>query len=64
MEQMVASRGFIGFLKASAKERTNIDEAVLTLVNYIHRNNIEPAEGPESVPIDPTDKKPRWKCCK
>jgi GTPase SAR1 family protein len=63
MKQMVTDLRFIGFIKASARERTNVDEAVLKLVTYIHKNNIEPHVVPESITITPADKKTGQKCC-
>jgi small GTP-binding protein len=42
MEAYVKQHGFIGFFTTSARDGTNIDEAVKTLVKYVLDHKIEP----------------------
>jgi small GTP-binding protein len=63
MTKFVAENGFIGYMATSAKTRENLTEAVVTLVNYIHQNHIEPVIRTEGVSLAAPEKK-RFKCCK
>jgi GTPase SAR1 family protein len=43
MEAYVEQHGFIGFFTTSARDQTNIDEAVKTLVKYVLEHKIGPS---------------------
>jgi small GTP-binding protein len=62
MAKFVTENGFIGYMTTSAKTRANLTEAVVTLVNYIHQNRIEPYLRREGVSIATPEKK-QHKCC-
>ena len=66
MDQFVNDNKFIGFFETSARNGTNIDEAVNFLVNYILDNKIEPfVESNKGVVINDDHPKPTTKsgCC-
>jgi small GTP-binding protein len=62
MAKFVAENKFIGYMTMSAKTRANLTEVIVTLVNYIHQNHIEPYLQREGVSIATPERK-RDKCC-
>ena len=57
---------YLDFFETSAKDGTNLDEAIMRLVKYVLDNNIEPESSRElgrGVDISDTSRVPKSKCC-
>ncbi|KAH0789856.1 Ras family protein [Histomonas meleagridis] len=64
MDEFVKANGFIGFFPTSAREGTNIEQAVTELITYIMNNKIEPAAEEKGVDLKEVPKKTKTGCCK
>jgi small GTP-binding protein len=52
MQAYVEEHGFIGFFTTSARDGTNTDEAVKTLVKYVLEHKIEPSSAKDDKGVD------------
>ncbi|OHS94416.1 Ras-related protein Rab-32 [Tritrichomonas foetus] len=68
IEEYTKENNFLAFFETSAKEGTNLDDAIMTLVDYIMKNNIESESSREmnaGVDITDTSRVPKAEggCC-
>ncbi|KAH0793233.1 Ras family protein [Histomonas meleagridis] len=64
MNEYIKSKGFVGFYTTSAREATNIENAVTDLIRYVMDNKIEPAHEEKGVSLNEPTTKKKGGCCK
>lgn len=62
IDQYVQENGYVGFFETSARNGTNIEKAILSIVKYVVDNNIEPYIENVQKPV-PNEKEKKNSCC-